>query len=112
VNFLRAANESNGSQPEAPFVQSLPRCLNNFGVISQTKIIVRAKVQHLISISRSDMCALRRAQQALGLKQTLGANRLELFLKVILKTIQHNDKEYRSQELVDKFVTPGSIISR
>jgi hypothetical protein len=44
------------------------------------------------------MCTLRRAQQPLGLKQTLGANRLELFLKVILKTIQHNDKEYRSRE--------------
>src|ERR1700751_1662990 len=74
MDLLRSTNKSNRSQTESPTVQRLFGGLNHFGMIRQPKIIVRTKIQNLLSIARPDMSALRSTQKPFSLIKPLGAN--------------------------------------
>lgn len=77
VQILGAADEAHRGHAEAVAIQRVLGGLDDVRVIGQAQIIVGAEIQHAAAIGQGDLGRLRAGDDALGLEQALGLDRVQ-----------------------------------
>ena len=70
VDRLRAADEADGRAAEAVFVERLVRRLDDFGIVREAEIVVRAHVDDFAPVLKTDVRRLRAGDHAFFLVKT------------------------------------------
>src|SRR5690606_1112798 len=79
VQVLGAADEAHAGHAEAVRVERRLGRLDHRRVVGQAEVVVGAEVEHRAAVVERDLRRLRTGDDALGLEQALGADRIELF---------------------------------
>ena len=89
MQVLRAANETDAGHAESVAIECFLGRFDQFGMIGETEIVVRAHVEHAFAAGDGNVSVLRRGDDALGLVKTLRFYFLERSRKLLFKFGEH-----------------------
>src|SRR5262249_45561968 len=90
--ILGTAYETDGCHAVPPTVHCLPGSSNHTWIIGQSEVVIRAKHQHVFTVTKANLRALRRSQRPLGLPKTCTSNFTQLRLDKFLIPAAHLSK--------------------
>src|SRR3989442_10547527 len=85
MNILRAANKSHCRHAESSPLQRLPGRRDDLGMIGQSKIVIRAEVEHSLAAGDRDARILGAGQDPFALIEASGFDLAEFLFEVSCK---------------------------
>ena len=93
VDVLRAADKAHRRHAETVSIERFFRRREDGGMIGQSEVIVRAKIDHVSAVSYRDFCVLRPRNNALRFVKTLRPDFIERLGEMLFESREHGDRE-------------------
>ena len=94
MGVLRTADETYGGHAVSACVHAVLCRLDEFGVVGEAEVVIRAEIDHLLTTFDRDTGGLRGDDHAFVLIETCILDLLQSLLQMILKILIHNLLNY------------------